>query len=281
MAFLRKVSSSFDDDDITVTTLRGHSSRSSATVTLVDDLPSDRKVDSNSTAIGSHYQRMTAECPQSEPQPWFPKSPNFCLFNQRSCREAVAVAPNRSRFPSVNDVASESRLTVTGRHISSATPVDSSAIPDIAALPLEYEEGKTKSWSGPCRQLKGPDVSVPKAGTSSKPSRFEFSYACRRECKARCKDEMPSCAQCLAGSETCSLNKHGIDLSEHARGEEAMDEEEAVTMEEPCSHFSDDSTDEADDGDNVPSTARLFNSLGRLNQRSKTRLSWSNLFSKS
>ena len=69
-------------------------------------------------------------------------------------------------------------------------------------------------------------------------------------------------------------------LAEHTRGEEVMNTEQAVGMEEEHSHFSDDSTDEDDDVEIVPSNARLFNSLGRLNQRSKTRLSWSNLFSK-
>lgn len=59
-----------------------------------------------------------------------------------------------------------------------------------------------------------------------------------------------------------------------------MDEQQAVNMEEERSHFSDYSTDEEDDGEKVPSNGRLYNSLGRLNQMSKPRLSWGNLFSK-
>ena len=59
-----------------------------------------------------------------------------------------------------------------------------------------------------------------------------------------------------------------------------MDEQQAVEMEEEHSHFSDYSTEEEDDSEKVPSNGRLFNSLSRLNQRSKTRLSLGNLFSK-
>lgn len=94
---------------------------------------------------------------------------------------------------------------------------------------------------------------------------------------------MPSCAKCLRGNEIYPFNEHSLNLqplAEHARGEEAMDEEQAAIVEEERSHFSDCSTDEEDNGEKVPSNARLFNSLGRLNYRSRTRLSWANLFSK-
>ena len=53
-------------------------------------------------------------------------------------------------------------------------------------------------------------------------------------------------------------------------------------MEEEHSHFSDDSSDEDDDGEEVPSSnVRLVNSLGRMKRRSRTRLSLGSLFSKS
>ena len=69
-------------------------------------------------------------------------------------------------------------------------------------------------------------------------------------------------------------------LAEHARAEEAIEEEQAVSVEEERSHFSDCSTDDDDDGDKIPVNARLFNSLGRLNRRSKIRMSWGNIFFK-
>lgn len=95
---------------------------------------------------------------------------------------------------------------------------------------------------------------------------------------------MPSCGKCLSRSEICSFNKYTIGLQplkEQGRREEATDEQPPAITEEAHSHFSDDSSDEDDDGENLPSNVRLFNSLGRLNQRSRTRLSWNSLFSKS
>lgn len=95
---------------------------------------------------------------------------------------------------------------------------------------------------------------------------------------------MPSCGKCLSRSEVCSFNKYNIGLQpleEQTGREDATDEQQPATTEEEHSHFSDDSSDEDDDGKKVPSNVRLFNSLGRLNQRSRTRLSWNNLFSKS
>lgn len=94
---------------------------------------------------------------------------------------------------------------------------------------------------------------------------------------------MPSGGTCLSRGEACSVTKYSLSLQpleEHAKGEEDMDEQQAVEMEEERSHFSDYSTEEEDDCEKIPSNGRLFNSLGRLNQRSKTRLSWGNLFSK-
>ena len=94
---------------------------------------------------------------------------------------------------------------------------------------------------------------------------------------------MPSCETFFSRGEACSFSQPGLDLpplKEHAKGEEAMDEHQTVEMEEERSHFSDYSTEEEDDSEKVPSNGRLFNSLGRLNQRSRTRLSWGNLFSK-
>ena len=69
-------------------------------------------------------------------------------------------------------------------------------------------------------------------------------------------------------------------LAEHVSAEELIDEEQAVPVEEERSHFSDCSTDEDDDGEKMPANARLFNSLGRLNRRSKIRMSWGNIFFK-
>ena len=278
-------SSASDDDDMASTNSSCPSSSSSGTNTLVNELPSDREVDSHFTAISAHYRRKVATAPQSTTQPASPKSPTFRLFTLRSPRDAIVDSPSRFRPHSQSDDASGPRPTVAGRQISSPTPIGSSAIPDIAALPLEYKQIKTKSWPGPCSQFLGPDIiSMPKATTWSISCNRDFACACCRDRKARCDGGMPSCGKYLSRSETCSSNRYTVGLQpleEHARGEEAIDEQQAAAMEEEHSHFSDYSTDEDDDGEKVPSSVRLVNSLGRLNQRSKTRSSWGNLFSKS
>lgn len=96
---------------------------------------------------------------------------------------------------------------------------------------------------------------------------------------------MSSCETCFSISEASPFSRNPTSLqplAEHAREEEALHEDPSVTIEElPRSHWSDDSSDEDDDDEKVPSNPRLFNSLGRLSQRSKTRLSWGSLFSKS
>ncbi|KAF6236960.1 hypothetical protein HO173_004839 [Letharia columbiana] len=285
MTPLQQISSASDDDDTTVTNSSCPSSRSSGTNTLVNDLPGDREVAPHSTAIGVHYQRKIATCPQLATQPPSPKSPTFSLFNLRSSRTAMADAPSRLRSPSQSSDSLGPRPTVTGSQISSLTPIGSSAIPDIAGLPLVYEQSKTKSWPGSCSSLPGPDiVSMPKFTTRPKSRDCDFAYAYCRERKAERDGVIPSCRKCLSRSETCSFNKYCTSLQpleEHARGKETMDEQEAATMEEEHSHFSDYSTDEDDDGEKIPSNARLFNSLGRLHSRSKPRLSWGNLFSRS
>ena len=125
---------------------------------------------------------------------------------------------------------------------------------------------------------------MPKATTWLKSRNCDFACAYYRDRKARCDGGVPSYGKCLSRSETCSSNKYTVrlhPLKEHARGREAIDEQQATAMEEEHSYFSNYSTDEDDDGEKVPSSVRLVNSLGRLNQRSKTRLSWGNLFSKS
>ena len=95
---------------------------------------------------------------------------------------------------------------------------------------------------------------------------------------------MPSCRDCLGRSRTRSFNRFSVNLQslkEHAKGEEGMDDRYAATVEEEHSHFSDYSTDEDDDCEKLPSNVRSVNSLGRFNQRSRSRLSWVNLFSRS
>lgn len=282
---LRQVLSASDDDEMTATNSSCHSSRSSGTNTLVNDLSSDREVDSHSAAISVHYQRRIAPSPQSAIQPSSPKSLTLSLFNLRSSRDAIAGAPSRLRSPSPSNNASGPGPTITSRQISSPTPIGSSAIPEIAALPLEYKQSKAKSWPGPCSQLPGPDtVSMPKATTRSKSRKCDFACVCCKERKGRCDGGMPSYGKCLPHSEICSLNSYSVrlqPLEEHARGDEAMDENQAATMEEERSRFSDYSTDEDDDSQKVPSNVRLVNPLGRLSQMSKPRLSWANLFSKS
>ena len=282
---LRQISSASDDDNMPVTSLRCYSPRSSGTNTLVNYPLSEKEVDFHSTAIGLDCQRKTATSPHSGTQHSSPRSPSFCLFNLRSCREAIADAPNGYRFPSSSINASRWRPTVTSRHISSPTPVSSSAIPDISSFSLLHTHNKTQSWPGPCSQLPIADTaSIPKATARSKSRKRGFACICRRKHTTRGEDgRLPSCARCLRGNEIYPSNEHSLNLqplAEHARGEEAVDEEQAATVEEERSHFSDSSTDEEDNGEKVPSNARLFNSLGRLKYRSRTRLSWGNLFSK-
>ncbi len=274
----RQFSGASDDDDTTVTSSSCPSSRSSGTNTLVNEIPCDKEADFHSAAIGVHYRRKIATATQSAAQSSSPKSPTFSPFNSRSPRDAIADSLSRFRSPSHGNDASEPRLTVAGRQISSPAPIGSSAIADIAALSLEYKQSKTKSWPGPYSQLPGPDiVSMPKAAPWSN------SCASCRDRKARCDGGMPSYGKCLSRSETCSSNRYCLSLQpleEHARGEEAIGGQQATLMEEEHSHFSDYSTDEDDGAEKVQSTVRLFNSLGRLNQRSKPRLSWSKFFSK-
>ena len=274
----RQFSGASDDDDTTVTNSSCPSSRSSGINTLVNEISWDKEVDFHSAAIGVHYRRKITTATQSATQSSSPKSPTFSPFNLRSPRDAIADSLSRFRSPSrVND-ASEPRLTVAGRQISSPAPIGSSAIADIAALSLENKQSKTKSWPGPYSQLPGPDiVSMPKAAPWSN------SCASCRDRKARCDGGMFSYGKCLSRSETCPSNRYCSSLQplkEHARGEEATGGQQATLMEEENSHFSDYSTDEDDAAEKVQSTVRLFNSLGRLNQKSKPRLSWSKVFSK-
>lgn len=285
MTPLRQVSSASDDDDMTVTSSDCPSSRSSGTNTLVNDLSSDKEVDSHSEAIPVH---TIAKPPQSATQPSSPKSPASSFFNLRSSRAAIAGTPSRFRSPSRSNDASGPQPTVTGWQFSPPTPIGSSVIPDVAALPPpppEYTHSKTRSWPGPCSHLAGPDiVSMPKATRRPRSRKCDFACACCGERKVRYGGGMPSCGKCLSRSEICSFNKYTIGLQplkEQGRREEATDEQPPAITEEAHSHFSDDSSDEDDDGENLPSNVRLFNSLGRLNQRSRTRLSWNSLFSKS
>ena len=278
LAPLHQNSSASDDDDMTVTNSSCPSSRSSGTI------PSDREVDPHTTAIGIPYYRKLATSSQLAAQPSSPESPTFSLFSLRSSRDATADASSRfGSTPRRND-AFGPRPMVTGRLISSPTPIGSSAIPDIASSPLEYKQSKTKSWPGTPSQLPGLDsVNTPKATQRSRPHKCDFVCACCIERKARCDGGMPSCETCVSRGEACSISKYGLHLEplkEHANGEEAMDEQQTVEMEEERSHFSDYSSEDEDDSEKVPSNGRLFNSLGRHNQRSKPRLSWSNLFSK-
>ena len=272
MAPVRQVSSASDEDDMTVTNSSCCSSRSSGTNTLVNAPPSQNEVDSHSIAIGVDSQHNIATSLQSGTQPSSPKSPGFRLFNLRSCREAIADAPSRFRFASQSNNASRPQPTVTRGHISSPTPVGSSTIQDIASFSLLRKQNKMQSWPGPCSQLPTADTAnIPTATATSKSRK-----------SARGMDGgLPSCAKRLPGNETCPSHKYSLILqpfAEHARGQEEMDEEQATIVEEERSHFSDCS--EEDDGETVPSNGRLFNSLGRLNHRSRTRLSWGNLFSK-
>ena len=282
MVPMRQVSSASDDGDVTATNSSRHSSRSSGANTSLNVPPSEDN--SHFTVIGVHSQQEVATLPQSGTQPSSQRSPSFSFLSLRSCREAVADAPSKFRLPSHSNDASGSPKTVTGKHISSPTPIGSSIIPDIAALPLEYKQSKTESWQGLNSQLPGPDtVGSHETTTMSNQCKCDFACAYCRDCRARCEYGMPRCANCLSRNETCSSNKFCVGLqplAEHAREKEAMDEGQTVIMEEEHSRFSDSSSDEDDDGGKVPSNIRLFHSLGRRSQRSKTRLSWGNLFSK-
>lgn len=285
MVPMRQVSSASDDGDVTATTSSRHSSRSTGVNSFWNVPPSDREDSSHPTAIRVHNQQEIATLPQSGTQPSSQRSPSFSFLNLRSCREAVADAPSKFRLPSHGSHASGSRTTVTGKHISSPRPIGSSIIPDIAALPLEYGQSKTESWQGLNSRLPGPDtVGKHETITMTNPCKCDFACAYCRDCRARCEYGMPRCAKCLSRNETCSSNKYFVGLqplAENAREKEAMDEGQTVVMEEEHSRFSDSSADEDEDGGKVPSNIRLFNSLGRRSQRSKTRLSWGNLFSKS
>lgn len=286
MAPMRQVSLATTDDEMTVTNSSCFSLKSSGTSTLVNDLPGERDLDCYSTAVGLHTQCTTTSSQKSGSQLSSSKSPNSCLFNLRSCREIIADVPNRFRSPSSSNDASRPRPPITARHISSPRPVGSSAIPDIAASPPEYKHTKTKSWPGPCRSLPAADtIRIPKATTASNSSKCDFDCTCYRERTTRFNDGgMPDYPRCSPGNETCPSMKYTLNLeplAEYARAEDVIDQEQAVIVDEERSHFSDCSTDEEDEGDKIPANARLFNSLGRFNRRSKTRMSWGNIFSKS
>ena len=285
MAPMRQISLATDDDEMTVTKSSCYSMRSSGTSTLVNDLPGGRDVDCYSTAVGLHTQCTTTSSLKSRNHLSSSKSSSFCLFNLRSCREAIADVPSRFRSPSSTNDDSRPRPSITGRHISSPRPVGSSAISDIAAPPPEYKHTKTKSWPGPCRSLPAADnIRIPKATTASNSPKCDSACACCRERTTRLNDGgMPNYSRCLPGSETCLSMKYTLNLeplAEHARTEDLKDEEQAVIVDEERSHFSDCSTDEEDEREKMPANARLFNSLGRFNRRSKTRMSWGNIFSK-
>ena len=274
-----------NDDEMTATNSSYYSLRSSGTNTLVNDHPGGTEVDCYSTTIGFHTQCTTTSSPKPGSQLSSSKSPNFCLFSLRSCRKAIADVPNTFRFPSSSNDASRRRPSITGRHISSPRPVGSSAISDIAATPPECKHTKTKSWPGPCRSIPAADnVGIPKATTAPKSPKCDFACACFREHTTRFNDGgMPDYSKCLPGSETRPSMKNTLNLeplAEHARAAEVIAEEQTVTVEEERSHFSDCSTDEESDGEKMPANARLFNSLGRLNRRSKTRMSLGSIFFK-
>ena len=277
MALNCQVSSASDDEEMTVPTSKSSSSRGSGSNPLPDDLPND-KVDAHFIANGVCRIAKTL---QSTAQPSSPPPNTFSLFSLRSSRETFGDAPSRFYSSSQRNDILGPRPTVASRHSASPSPVASSAILDVTALSLEYKQAKTKSWPGPSSQLPGPDnVSMPKT-TSSKARKRDINCAQFQERKARHGDGMSSCTGCLSESETCSVNRCSFrlqPLEEHTIGEEATDHKQAATMEEDHSHFSDFSTDDEDK--ERPPHIRLVNSLGRLSRRSKTRLSWGNIFSK-
>ena len=277
MALICQVSSASDDEEMTVPTSKNSSSKTSGTKPLPDDVPNE-EVDAHFTATGVCKIARTL---QSAAQPPCPPPTAFSLLNLRSSRDAFGDAQSRGYSSSPrNDVAGP-RPTVASRHSASPTPLASSAILDVAGLPLEYKQAKTKSWPGPSDQIPRPDiVSMPKT-TNSKARKCDITCVQFKERKMRFGDRMSSCRTCLLRSETCSFNRCSIrlqPLEEHTRGEEAADHKQAATMEEDRSHFSDFSTDD-EDNERPPHT-RLVNSLGRLSRRSKTRLSWGSIFSK-
>ena len=277
MALTCQVSSASDDEEMTVPTSKSSSSRSSGSNPHPDDLPND-KVDAHFTANGVC---RIAETLQSAAQASSPPPTTFSLFSLRSSRNAFRDAPSRYYSSSQRNDALGPRPTVASRHSASPSPVASSAILDVTALPLVYKHAKTKSWPGPSSQLPGPDiVSMPKT-INSRARKRDINCAQFQKRKARYGDRMSSCTTCLSKSETCSFNRCSVrlqPLEEHTRGEEATDHKQAATMEEDHSYFSDFSTDD-EDTERPPHT-RLVNSLGRLSRRSKTRLSWGNIFSK-
>ena len=276
MALISQVSSASDDEETTVPTSKSSSSRSSGSNPLPDELPND-KVDTHFTATGVCRIAKTL---QSAAQPSSPPPTTFNLFSLRSSRDAFGDAPSRYYCSSQRNDVLGPRPTVASRHSASPTPVASCAIPDVAALPLEYKQAKTKSWPGPSSQLPGPDIVNMPNTTTSKPRKCDINYVQFQERKTRFGDGMSSCRTCLSRSETCSSNRCSVrlhPLEEHTRGEEATGYK-AATMEEDRSHFSDFSSDDEDH--ERPSHFRLVNSLGRLSRRSKTRLSWGNIFSK-
>lgn len=276
MALICQVSSASDDEEMTVPSSKSSSSRSSSTNPLADALPND-KVDESFTATGVCKIARTL---QSAAQPSSLPSTAFSLFNLRSSRDVFGDAPSRYYSSSKRNDALGPRPTVAIRHSASPTPVAPSAIVDVAAIPLEYKQAKTKSWPGPSSRLpESHIVSMPKTA-SSKARKCDIACVQFKERKTRC-DGMSSCRTCLSRSETCSFNRCSVGLQpleEYTRGEEATDHKQAATMEEDRSHFSDFSTDDEDI--ERPPHIRLVNSLGRLSRRSKTRLSWGNLFSK-
>ncbi|KAM0803389.1 hypothetical protein BDR22DRAFT_68400 [Usnea florida] len=278
MALDRQVSSASDDEEMAVPTTKSSSSRSSGSKPLPDDLPND-KVDAHFIANG--VCSRIAKTLQSTAQPSSPPPTTFSLFSLRSSRETFGDAPSRYCSSSHRNDVLGPRPTVASRHSASPSPVASSTILDVTASSLEYKQAKTKSWPGPSSKLPGPDiVSMPKT-TNSKARKREFNCAQFQERKARHGDGMSSCTVCLSKSETCSFNRCSVrlqPLEEYTRGEEATDHKQAATMEEDHSHFSDFSTDDEDN--ERPPHIRLVNSLGRLSRRSKTRLSWGNIFSK-
>ena len=277
MGLICQVSPASDDEEMRVPTSNFSSSRSSGSNPLPDDLLKD-KVDAHFTANGVC---RIAETLQSAAQPSSPPPTTFSLFSLRSSRDAFGDAPSRYYPSSQRSNVLGPRPTVPSRHSASPGPVASSAILDVTALPLECKQGKTKSWPGPSSQPPGPDiVSMPKT-FNAKAHKRDINCAQLQERKARYGDGMSSCTMCLSKSETCSFNRCSIKLQpleEHTRGEEATDHRQAATMEEDHSHFSDFSSDDEDN--ERPPHIRLVNSLGRLSRRSKTRLSWGNIFSK-
>ena len=270
MALICQVSSAFDDEEMTVPTSNISSSKSSGTKPLSDDFPND-EVDEHFTATGVCKIARTLH---SAAQPSYPPPTALSLLNLRSSRDAFGDAPSRGYSSSQRNDVTGPRPTVDSRHSASPTPLASSAILDVAALPLEYKQAKTKSWPGPSSQIPGPDiVSMPKT-TNSKARKCDITCVQFKERKMRFGDGMSSCRTCLSRSETCSFNRCSVSLQpleEHTRGEEATDHKQAATMEEDRSHFSDFSTDDEDN--ERPPHIRLVNSLGRLSRRSKTRLS--------